>query len=213
MSRKPLYWNNPPRAIDHVDFTRAHIPRKHWYTSIDAIPDACAHKRYLERYVDTLLDNIKAGRGLLLRGEYGAGKSGAACALLKASIARGARSLFLSAPDIQEFVIKDTPFDEDLTMIERAREVHMLVVDDLGSEYSKGAGSFASRETERLVRHRIGAQLPTILTTNLNQEQFAEMYGDGFVEVLKEGVVEITLSGHDWRAQQQAEHKDSLRGK
>lgn len=213
MGRKPLYWNNPPRAVDGADCTRARIPRKHWYVRIDLIPDICTHKGILERYVDTLLQNIKDGRGLLLRGKYGTGKSGAACAILKASIAHGARSLFLSAPDIQEFVIKDTPFDEDLTMIERAREVHMLVIDDLGAEYSKGAGSFASAETERLVRHRIGAQLPTILTTNLDHEQFAEIYGDGFVEVLKEGVVGIILSGHDWRAQQQTEHKDSLRGK
>src|SRR4051812_35248356 len=98
---------------DHL--IRMRVPRLHWHVKLSEIPDECPHKKILERYIANLRSNLIEGKGLLLNGEYGTGKSAIGCIILKAAASLGRTGLFVRAGEIIKAVLDKTPFDEEST--------------------------------------------------------------------------------------------------
>lgn len=75
-----------------------------------------------------------------------------------------------------------------------------LVVDDLGAEYADQKGSFAA-DLDELVDVFYSQMRPLLITTNCNQQEFRERYGERIADRLRECGRWISMTG------------DSLRGK
>lgn len=73
----------------------------------------------------------------------------------------------------------------DDSKMERIEKALCLVIDDLGVEYDDKQGNFRSL-FDALVNARYASMLPTVITTNLNAEQFKERYGERVADRIRE---------------------------
>ena len=159
--------------------------------------------------------NVRRGRGLLLSGPNGVGKTWALAALTKAAInfyadkGRLFDAEFISAASMFDkiAVINDykEPFDERrqrswlITLI----NVNWLVINDLGKEYR--GGQLHDQVVYKLglvLRERSERMLTTHITTNLalsGDSSIGQIYGESIFSLLGEMVRPYVVNGVDRR--------------
>lgn len=159
-------------------------------------------------------DPALRGRGLLLVGEPGTGKTLLSCAVLTQVHLDHKRDVrFVAAADYYS-AMTDIPrlnreasdmSDSGLRLyeIEKQRLVvrsHALIcMDDVGKERHTASG-YAQEKFDELVRGRFRDALPTVLTSNLPTARWAAVYGDSMRSFIDEAFDLIILRGPDQRA-------------
>src|SRR5574341_47718 len=111
-------------------------------------------------------------RSLVLYGDYGVGKTGLAAAAFNNLVKKGVPALYIATGDLFLDVQATFRQDADETTREALRKYSLaplLFVDDL-QVFSES--DFRIETMEYIIRKRHGDNLPTLVTTNLNQEQF-----------------------------------------
>jgi DNA replication protein DnaC len=99
-------------------------------------------------------------------------------------------------------------FDFETSWSERARDVDVLVLDDLGTEHHDAAGAI-ERMMEGLLRYRLQRGRVTILTSNISPMKLGPHteedrrvdgpYRGKFVEVIREALFPIEVRGRSLR--------------
>lgn len=176
------------------------------------VPESSARK-VVAKYLDELDAMLDGGEGLMLWGPNGTGKSSVAVIIAMEARRRGASVLFSTAETLRQAVLDRIPFSEDKTLMERARDVDFLVIDDLGKEHVSKT-EFSETLFENLIRERSAARRVTIVTTNLPIYQMVEQgdagqavvvpglntrYKASMMEVMKETLFPVALKGHNHR--------------
>lgn len=208
------------RIVGHrMRLTQAHIermkiPRRFWAVTFDQITEAIRPK--IDTYLRQLDDKLDRGEGLLLWGSNGVGKTSAAVLVALEVRRRGASVLFITAEGLRQAVLERELFDDDQTVIERARAVDFLVLDDLGKEHP-GETGFTERLFENLFRERSAAQRTTFVTTNLPMRPEGEQaralintYIPSMLEVMKETLHPIRYIGDNLRDAVRADMADRM---
>lgn len=172
------------------------IPRRFWETSVDRIPESVREK--VLNYVRDLDGNLDRGEGLLLCGKNGVGKTSACVFIAMEARRRGAPVLFITAESLRQSVLEKTVFADGMMMMDRARTVDVLLIDDLGKEHSGDTG-FTERLFENLFRERSAARRTTLVTTNMSVKQLPERYKPSMLEVMKETVYPLQVKGESQR--------------
>lgn len=111
---------------------------------------------------------------LLFRGGTGLGKTHLSLAIANAAIEKGFGVVYGSA---QTFVaaLERERFDrEGESTADRLKDCDLLILDDLGSEYSS---AYVSAALYDVLNCRLLGQCPTIISTNLNLKELEERYG------------------------------------
>jgi len=150
--------------------------------------------------VKSWMDNLESmalnGYGLLILGTYRSGKTALSIVCAKEVLRWYGTAFFVCADDIVPAVIEKWICDEEegVTWNEYMKDVDLLIIDDLGrekiSEYSKSA-------IERIIRWRYDNVLMTIITSNMKVSELEELYGKGFMGVVKSCCRPILIKG-DW---------------
>lgn len=162
-------------------------------------------------------DRSRVGRGVMLSGDPGRGKTTQACAAL-VSICRRYRveGYFIRFSDyvqaktasfaLHNKVDKGLGGEAAMTEVERfaaleARlySVPLLVLDDVGKEHRTASG-YAAGQFTTLLRHRHDAMLPTIVTTNLRGGEWAAVYDESAASFAMEAFDIVYIEGQDFRA-------------
>ena len=159
-----------------------------------------SHIDTIRRYIDKLPEAIASGYGMMLHGENGVGKTGAAAVVLIEARKQRKTGLFLSANSYIADCIQGTVFDDSSTVQKRAKEVDLLVLDDLGKEpYGKGDSETrvlsVPRMLEDLIRTRIQSCRSTIITMNFKPLLLEKRYGKSFTELLREKFALVHIDG------------------
>lgn len=175
------------------------IPRRYWEASFDRIDPET--RKIIRGYLHALDDMLDRGEGLLLRGPNGSGKTSTAAYVAKEVRRTGASVLMATAASLRDSVFDKPQPTEDLTLLELARAVDFLVIDDLGKE---SANRFTQHFFENLLRERGANRLTTWITTNADQEGLEALYKKAFIEVLKELVVPVAMHEVNHRDDEQA---------
>lgn len=149
----------------------ANIPPKYrpWsFASYRALPGADTNAAdAVERWAET-----DGTSGLILFGDSNRGKTALAIRALEVRIFRhGQRAWFVKCPDLLNH-IRDG-YDREAgglrpsEIMDRARTMPLLVLDDLGAEQLPRDTSWVGEQLYNLLDRRNDYQLPTIVTTNL----------------------------------------------
>lgn len=189
------------RRLTSSDMRRLNLPERHWRARFDAVQDG-KHKEIVRRYLEQLPSMLASGVGLMLWGSNGVGKTSAAAVIAKESMRLGRTCYFTRASDFRDCVFGYEMFDPYITVRQRAREVDLLVLDDLGKEGADQRGS-AERLFEDLIRQRVAEKRSTIITTNLSKKDFVSPekggYRTSFIAALKGTVLPVRFEGEDMR--------------
>jgi len=117
-----------------------------------------------------LLDG-KSPRGLYIFGQVGSGKTHLACGIANELINGGIEVLFLVVPDYLDEIKHSWEQGSDYNekeILDRAREVPVLVMDDLGAHsYSEWTKS----KIYTVLNYRVNNNLSTVITSNLEYHE------------------------------------------
>jgi len=183
---------------------RTRIPRRFWETKYDNVPESV--HGYLGNYLRALDEMVDGGEGLLLWGPNGVGKTSVAALVAFELSRRGGTAYFVTAESLRIASIEKTWFDDETTVMERAQEVELLIIDDLGKEH-RSESAYAERLIENLLRVRLANKRSTIITTNLplvgNREKrvagLNTVYSTSMLEVLREATLPLEVTGKNQR--------------
>lgn len=192
------------RKLTEEDLIRMRIPKRYWTAQPDQISDSVVRdapmsvRDAMRRYVERMDDNVRQGQGLLLWGPNGRGKTCIAVVLGKEFRRRGHPVLYLEAADMKRIVIEHEMFDDEQSCWDRALNVAVLVLDDLGKGVVDETG-FGMRLLDELIRHRNAHRLITIITTNWRIDEIAGEVMKSTAASLQEHVHPVEVVGNDRR--------------
>lgn len=108
---------------------------------------------------------------IVFEGTYGTGKTHLAAAIANERVKHGDKVLFITAPDLLDYLRSaynpesETTYDETF---ERVRGADLLILDDLGVE---NPSAWAQEKLFQILNHRYARRLPTVITTNQTIEK------------------------------------------
>jgi hypothetical protein len=175
----------------------AFIPLEYQRLLWDEFPHEEAKQQvddYLENFDRLRLDGI----GYTIYGrEMGTGKTWSACYILKELAKRGYNCHFASFLGVRGYYDLDDK-DEKAFKIKRIRESEVLVLDEVKKPLSDAQRDFFEDTLEELLRDRTYMNFPTIVTSNMDLEQFEHWYPRCF-SLLAGKNITVELKGEDAR--------------
>ena len=152
----------------------------------------------IKQYAQKFTVNSK---NLIISGNVGTGKSFMAGCICSAVDASGFSTLFLTAYELNSVLLKyhTAPIGEKELYLQLLCDCDLLVIDDLGSEplYKNVTEEYLLM----ILSRRSADEYPTIITTNLTQEQLLDRYGDRTLSRIndKRRGIFLELKGEDLR--------------
>lgn len=140
-------------------------------------------------------DEIK--NSLMLFGGVGMGKTGLVVATVNALLRNGETALYVRARDLVREIQKryGKPDDGEMpsdSVLDTFQNAPVLVIDEFNMEKTEGD---RKEIFESVMRHRYGHGLPTLMTANVNQQEFIEMWGERTADVTIAMAHWIPMSG------------------
>lgn len=117
----------------------------------------------MRKYVDNFKYFRKEGKGLLLYGSVGTGKTFAACEVANALVDKGYPVLVTNFARLINTM--QERYDEKQKYIDSLNDFDLLVIDDLSTERDT---SYMTEQVYNIVDSRYRSGLPMIITTNLS---------------------------------------------
>lgn len=152
-------------------------------------------------WIDRLRADTRAGRGrgLLVQGPVGTGKTRFAAATLRCWLLAGRGAQFLLAGQVLRRIwatYRDESKESEDQVIESLCSVPLLVIDDLGRE---GRITEAVRRVfHEILSRRIDNYRPVVITTNLGPEEIGEVY-DQAIRSRLSSLHQVVIRGADRR--------------
>ena len=183
---------------------KAGIERRYRDCSFDAmtekgIPGQVAQEyKTVKRYADNIASNVKNGYGLAMLGPVGVMKTSMAVAVIQAGLKQGIGGMFITMPSLLDtiFTLKGTN-KEELAMFEhRLRNVGILLLDDLGAEYTEG---WVHTKIDAIVSERYNRMKPILITSNLLPEELGKTYSARIFDRIKSTTTVILFEGKSLR--------------
>ena len=152
----------------------------------------------LKNYVEKFPDFKEQGKGLLLYGDVGRGKTYGAASVANALLDKGNTVLMTDFTAIESIVSKIWDKQEYYNALNR---FSLLIIDDLGVEKKT---EYTSQIVQAVINTRYNAGLPLIITTNLTGEELQspqDMVYKRIFSRLYEMCIPVKVEGKDRRAE------------
>lgn len=134
---------------------------------------------------------------LMLQGGYGTGKTHLAAAVANFVLSLGFPVLFLTVPDLLDWLRATYEAGEDESYSQRfdeIRNVRLLVLDDLGTQ---NATPWACEKLYQIINHRYSLKLPTLVTTNQDLNEIDARIASRLQD--RDLVSKVVISASDYR--------------
>lgn len=150
------------------------------------------------KYGAHIRDHITNGRGLILLGPVGTGKTSIAVSILRRAIEQGYNGYIISMISLLDtlLTLSKGPTEHCIKFENRIRNIPLLVLDDFGAEYSN---AWVANKVESIISDRVGDRKSTIITTNLTVAQIKSSYDGRVYDRLKETSFLLRFKGESNR--------------
>jgi DNA replication protein DnaC len=139
----------------------------------------------VRRYTRNLGARREEGRGLMLVGDVGVGKTTLAMIVSKTAIEQGHSVAIYSLPRLLNLIQDEIGTDNSLlALLDRLASVDLLHIDDLGAQYTT---PWRLEQLYSIVDARYQAGRAIIATTNLTPEALSEQLGRRVLTPTSEG--------------------------
>lgn len=155
--------------------------------------------RIVNDYRQNLEQNLNTGKGLILRGPAGTGKTSLGVCLLKEALAIGKECLMISMPNLLDNMLTLSKGDSVAFMSyeQKLRNMPLLLLDDFGAEYSKS--EWVAAKVESIIIDRYNRMRPIILTTNYSEGWTKDHYSQRIYDRLRGEYREAIFMGSSHR--------------
>ena len=165
-------------------------------------------------YMGSLLAELRAyaeefdrsSESLMLFGNAGLGKTHAALAIAGIVLEKDFDVIYVSSPDffskLEAMHFGADPGGEEETLLQTAAGADLLILDDLGTEFNS---NFFLSTLYSLLNNRLGAHLPTIVTTNITDGALLEKLYTEKISSRLSAFVPCLFAGQDIRSQKAQE--------
>lgn len=184
------------RKLTEDDLRRMNLPEDYWRVKIQSVSDKV--RPTIENYLTRFEEMAEKGVGLILFGSAGVGKTGIACLVAKEARKRGFTGYFTTVYELREALRARIGFDEEQSVLERCREVDLLVLDGLAEE-DLSELYVNLRSVQDLLAYRGSKLRVSILTTRLPRSHSKLQT---FFEGLAAHMVPLHVDGPDMRKKQ-----------
>lgn len=161
----------------------------------------CEIRNKIDMFTRGLGKRRAGGRGLLLCGENGVGKTFAACHILRIAAQQGHTVAYLTAHDYlvtsRSIALGET---DRRTWFSRFCDADFMVIDELGKERTPTADRAVLPYLDGLMRRRRSGFMPTVFCTNLTLSEIVERYGDSFWSAIQDRMKVLVFRPGDLRA-------------
>lgn len=141
----------------------------------------------VKRYADLFDERYAAGGGMVMCGPPGTGKTHLACAIGNQIMAAGRSALFSSvlaaARRVKQTYGKGSTESEQ-QVLDKFYEPDLLILDEVGVQFGSEAEKLIVFE---IINGRYERVLPTILMSNLPEEELGAFVGDRVIDRMREG--------------------------
>lgn len=204
---KPIY--DKPVIIQkdkNQTYSVAGIPKRYYDMSFEYLkqygtfPKENAEAyRIVNEYRKNIEQNLSAGKGLILRGPAGTGKTSLGVCLLKEALAIGKGCLMISMPNLLDNMLTLSKGDSVAFMSykQKLRNIPLLLLDDFGAEYSKS--EWVAAKVESIIIDRYNRMRPIILTTNYSDGWTKDHYSQRIYDRLRGEYQEAIFMGASHR--------------
>ena len=173
--------------------------RLSWADFVDLPDDAT---KAANEYLDNAARFVAAGFGMVLLGDKGNGKTLLSNLIVKDLTAKGFDCYSNTFSTMIDTFADGWRDKEDRRWFDRrVRNADVLLIDDLGRERNKGAGTVGEQALEEIVRHRVARSKPTLITSNKSIEEIEGGYGGNTMSLLRERSTTYRFTGPDRREQ------------
>lgn len=153
-------------------------------------------------YCRAYANNFKAdSKSLLMRGATGLGKTHLSLSIANELLAKGFSVAYVSAPDVL-FQLERAHFsyeyDKEQDLISTLTECDLLIIDDLGTEFST---NYTNTQIYNIFNNRILRAKPVIINTNLTVKELESAYSQRFVSRVMGTCDKLDFVGRDIRPQ------------
>jgi DNA replication protein DnaC len=195
------------KKLVKADLEKMHLPDEFWRTKLDAVPAApgtparpgvpVSVRDVVENYLININKMIKDGIGLVLGGPTGVGKTAIAALIAKEACAWFHSVFFVHIDELKDLVRTHTFYDDQTTVLERARKVDVLIIDEIRAD-DKEDRVFGAAEIESLIMQRASRKKVTILTTRLARDEFQGEF-ESLFEASQAALVYVAVNGPNLR--------------
>jgi DNA replication protein DnaC len=153
-------------------------------------------------YVENSDFYLTGGAGLTLFGDIGTGKTLLGTLLLKSLLAQGHdcySTTFYNMINAHTRGWRDK--DQEAWFVRRITNAKVLLIDDIGREVKNDAASLRVIESmfDHVIRSRVAACRPTIVTTNLTDGEFLTLYKSNVLSLLAGSNIRHHFKGESYR--------------
>ena len=154
------------------------------------------------KYSKGIIDNVKQGRGLLLYGPVGTGKTHLVAGIID-YIARIKKRqfpgniIFITMINLLaelRFSVQEQGKTESL--IREFQKCSLLIIDDFGTEKET---DWTAETIYKIINYRYEELKPIIITTNSNIKEFFDYFDERLASRIMETCATVTLQGEDYR--------------
>lgn len=204
---KPIY-DNPviiPKDKNQT-YSVAGIPKRYYDMSFEHLKQHGTFPKenteaynMVSDYRQNLEQNLNTGKGLILRGPAGTGKTSLGVCLLKEALAIGKGCLMISMPNLLDNMLTLSKGDNVAFMSyeQKLRNIPLLLLDDFGAEYAKS--EWVSAKVESIIIDRYNRMRPIILTTNYSEGWTKDHYSQRIYDRLRGEYQEAIFMGASHR--------------
>lgn len=165
----------------------------------------------MKRYVNNFTEFRRQGKGLLLYGSVGTGKTYFAACIANSLLDSGYDVLMTNFASLTNKI--QGMFDGKQEFIESLNKYSLIIIDDLGTERKS---EFMQEMVFNIIDSRYRAGLPLIITTNLTMEELTKPQAVGFARIydrILERCLPIKVEGSSRRRQGFKDNFSDIRNK